>query len=145
MATVVLGKDCKLYIGTAGTQAATLVPNVVDVRLGLDKDEADASSRESGGWEEVVNTTKKAEITFDILYKPADTNFATLRDAYLNDTTIALLVMDGPKATTGKQGLDCDVTVSKFEINQPLKEGVKVSVTLKPTPSTRAPAWFTAS
>lgn len=145
MATVVLGKDTKLYIGTAGSQATTLVANVRDLRLALDKDEADASSRESGGWEEVVATTKKAELTFDMLYKPADANFTTLRTAYLNDTAVAGLVMDGDRTVAGKQGLDADFVVSKFEISQPLKEGVVVSVTMKPTPSTRAPAWFVAS
>lgn len=144
MATVVLGKDCKLYIGTAGVIAATLVDNVIDVRLGLEKDDADASARSSGGWQEFVGTTKKAEISFEMLYKPADTNFATLRNAFLNDTDISMLVMDGLKATTGKQGLDCDVVITKFEITQPLKEGTKVSVTAKPTPSTRAPDWYTA-
>jgi predicted secreted protein len=138
-----IGKQCKLYIGTAGTQANTLVGNVRDVTLGLSRDEIDASARDSGDWEEVVSSLKSGEVSFQMRWNTGDANFATIRDAFLNGTAIALLVMDDLTSVVGATGLDADFTILSFSVNQPLRDMVTVDITAKPTPSTRAPAWYT--
>jgi predicted secreted protein len=142
MPVVVIGKECKLYIGTAGTQAATLVGNVRDLTLTLERAEIDASARDSGDWVEVVPGMKAATIEFELRWIPADANFATIRDAFLNGTAIACLIVDGLKTVTGVQGLDGDFVVLGFSRPEPLQDLVTARVTIKPTPSTRAQAWW---
>lgn len=138
-----IGKQCKLYIGTAGTQANTLIGNVRDVTLNLSRDEIDASARDSGEWEEVVSSLMAGEIGFQMRWNTSDANFTTIRTAFLAGTPIAILVMDDFKTVVGATGLDADVTILNFTIGQPLRDMVTVDITCKPTPSTRAPAWYT--
>jgi hypothetical protein len=45
MATFILGKDAKLYHGTAGATATTEISNVRDVTLTLEAGEADVTTR----------------------------------------------------------------------------------------------------
>ena len=53
--------------------------------------------------------------------------------------TIALFVTDGNGG-----GLDADWSITAFTVEQPLEEAVSVSITAKPTASTRAPTWKNA-
>lgn len=140
-----IGKQCVLYIGTAGTQANTVVGNVRDVTLGLSRDEIDASARDSGDWEEVVSSMKSGEVSWQMRWNTGDANFATIRDAFLNGTAIAILILDDLKAVVGAQGIDADFTILSFQVSQPLRDMVTVDITAKPTPSTRAPAWHTTT
>lgn len=142
MPTVQLGKNCKLYRGTAGTQAATLVDNVRDLTLNLERDEIDASGRDSGDWEEVVSSLKKGEVSFTVKWKKADAGFIAFRSAWMAGTAIALLIMDDLKTVPDSEGLDADFTVLKFSVKQELRDIVIVDLTVKPTPSTRTPAWY---
>lgn len=143
MAVVTLGKNCKAYFGTAGTQADTLIGNIIDATLELDRDEIDASARDSGDWEEVVSSMKKGAINFTMRWKKSDAAFIELRDAWLNGTAIALLFLDDLKTVVGAEGLDADFTVLKFSRKEELRGMVTVDVSVKPTPSTRAPTWYT--
>lgn len=143
MPTVQLGKNCKMYRGTAGTQAATLLDNVRDVKLNFERDEIDASGRDSGDWEEVVSSMKKGEVSFQVKWKKADAGFIAIRDAWINGTALAFLVLDDVRTVPDAQGIDADFTVLKFNIAQDLRDIVVVDVSIKPTPSTRAPAWYT--
>lgn len=146
MATIKLGRDCKLYIGTAGTQAATLVGNVRDVTLNMTRAPVDASARESNDWEEVVVGMKATSVSFQMRTKvTADTNMTTLETAYIDGTPVAALVLDGLKTAPGARGLDADVVVTAFNRGQPLNGWVTADITIQPTPSTRAPAWFIAT
>jgi DNA invertase Pin-like site-specific DNA recombinase len=70
--------------------------------------------------------------------KPVDTGFTALKNAYFNNTAIALAILDGENG----EGLDADFSVTNFSRSEPLEEAVTVSVTVKPTYSTRAPAWI---
>jgi hypothetical protein len=140
---VTLGKSCKLYRGTAGTQAATLVDNVRDLTLDLERDEIDASGRDSGDWEEVVSSLKKGTVNFTVKWKKADAGFIAIRDAWIAGTALAFLILDDLKTVPDAQGLDADFTVLKFSIKQELRDIVTVDVSIKPTPSTRTPAWYT--
>lgn len=140
--SIVLGLDCKLYRGTAGTSASTLVKNVKDVTLNMDKGEADITSRAAQGWRVNVGTLKQGSIEFNINYDTSDADFQAFQAAYFGGTPLALFVSDGAGS-----GLDCDVSVTAFNISQPLEEACTVSVTCKPTDiggsSGRAPSWST--
>ncbi len=137
MALTKIGLDAVLKIGTAGAVAATPVPNARDITVTIEDDELDATSRGSAGWNEIELGNRSLGVEFDMVAKVTDSVYGTLLAAKLARTAISVLVLD---AATG-QGPDFDAKVVKFNISNPLKDIQTVSVTLKPTPSTRAPAW----
>jgi len=133
---VVLGLDAKLLRGAAGATGTTEVKNVKDLTLNLESGEADVTTRATKGWRATVATLKDASLEFGILYDTEDEDFKAFSDAYFNNTPLALFVTDG-----GGNGLDADFSITGFSVEQPLEEALSVSVTAKPTASTRAPAW----
>lgn len=149
-ANYVLGKDCKSYqtttLATSTTYttqmtAATELANIKDLKLNFQTDKADVSTRASGGWKNEVNTVKSGTITFTMQWKPGDTLFNQLRDAFLNATEIFFAALDGPKATAGNQGPAGNWTVTNFSRSEGLNEAVTVDVELSPSSFT---GWFTA-
>ena len=133
---VVLGLDAILMRGTAGQTAATEVKNVKDLTLSMESGEADVTTRATSGWKASIATLKEASLEFGILYDTEDADFTAFRDAYFGNTPLALFVTDG-----NGSGLDADWSITGFSVEQPLEEALTVSVTAKPTASTRVPAW----
>jgi predicted secreted protein len=129
--------EAKLYHGTAGTTATTEMPNVKDVTLNLEKGEADVTTRGNQGWRATIGTLKDGSIEFEMIWDSDDTGFTAIKNAYFGNTPIALLVLDAENG----EGLDADFSVTNFSRNEPLEEAITVSVTVKPTYSTRAPEW----
>lgn len=138
--SVVLGLNCKLFRGVAGTTAATEMKNVKDVSCSLETGEADITTRAADGWRVNVATLKEATIEFGMLYDTEDSDLNAISEAFFNNTAIALFVSDG-----NGSGLDCDAVITQFNVEQNLEEGVNVSVTAKPTniggETGRAPVW----
>lgn len=137
---IVLGLDAKLLRGTAGTTGTTEVKNVKDLTLNLESGEADVTTRATGGWRASAATLKEASLEFGILYDTADADFQAFQAAYFSNTPLSLFISDGNGG-----GLDADWSITAFTLEQPLEEAVSVSVTAKPTASTRAPAWKTSA
>ena len=133
---IVLGLNAKLLRGTAGSTAATEVKNVKDLTLNLESGEADVTTRATGGWRASASTLKEASLEFGILYDTEDADFQAFQEAYFSNTPISLFITDGASG-----GLDADWSITAFTVEQPLEEAVSVSITAKPTASTRAPAW----
>ena len=133
---IVLGLDAKLMRGTAGATAATEVKNVKDLTLNLESGDADVTTRATKGWKASVATLKEASLEFNMLYDTEDADFTAFQTAYFSNTPLALFVTDG-----NGSGLDADWSITGFSMEQNLEEAVTVSVTAKPTASTRAPAW----
>jgi len=133
---IVLGLDAKLLRGTVGATGATEVKNVKDLTLNLESGEADVTTRATAGWKVSVATLKEASLEFGILYDTEDADFTALQTAYFDNTPIALFVTDGDG-----HGLDADWSITGFSVEQPLEEALTVSITAKPTASTRAPVW----
>jgi hypothetical protein len=142
----VLGLNAKLYrnTGTYGTPDWELIGNVRDLRLNLEKGEADVTTRGGNGWEQVV-ALKSATIEWGMLWDTADTNFTAIRTSFLSDTTIEFLVLDGAVETTGSQGLRAICMVNRFTRNENLREALTVDVAAKPTYDANAPSWFTVA
>lgn len=137
---VVLGLNAKLLRGEAGTQGADEVKNVKDLTLSLESGEADVTTRATDGWRASVATLKEASLEFGVLYDTDDDDYNAFAQAYMSNTPIALFVTDG-----NGTGLDADWSITGFSIEQPLEEALTVSVTAKPTASTRAPQWITGA
>ena len=131
-----LGLDAKLFIGTAGSRAATELANVKDVTLNLETGEADITTRAAEGWRITAATLKEASLEFEMVWDTSDAGFKAIKDAYFNNTAIALFASDGDG-----NGLDADFVVTSFSRSEPLEEALTVSVTCKPTLVTRAPTW----
>lgn len=141
---IVLGLNCKLFRGTAGTTAVTEMKNVKDVTVSLETGEADITTRAASGWRVSAATLKEASIEWGMLYDTDDADTQAISTAFFSNTPLALFVSDGAGS-----GLDCDASITQFNIEQNLEEGVSISVTAKPTniggTAGRAPSWKTGT
>jgi hypothetical protein len=105
--------------------------NVKDVTLNLEAGEADVTTRANQGWRATAPTLRECTAEFEMLWKPGDTGFDAIKTAFLTSATIALAVLTGEKATSGTEGPRGDFSITNFSRNEPLEEGVTVSVTAK--------------
>ncbi|MCA9266224.1 MAG: hypothetical protein KDA60_20330, partial [Planctomycetales bacterium] len=98
--------------------------NVMDVDMNADSDSVDTTTRAEAkkGWKSEVKTTKDGKLSTTIRWKPADTGFQALRNAWLAGTEVALLDLDGSKDVIADQaqGLVGNFTVS-FGQKKPVK------------------------
>ena len=147
MASAKLGLDCKLYFVVGGGVTAvggTEITNVENVAIGLERDEADVSTRAADGWEVVVGGLRKGALEFNQVYDTDDPAFIAIQEAFFasdpEDNIIAFFVSDG-----AGNGLDADFIILSWKVDQPLKEGVKVAITCKPTRTSRVPEWITVA
>lgn len=130
--------------GTYGSPVWVAIGAIGDLDMPIEAEEADATTRNSGGFEQVLASIKKASIEFDMKYDTTDTNWSALLTAFMAGTPIEFLALDGPVATTGSQGLRVTCVVTKHGRSEKLKDVMATSVTLRPTMAAHAPAWFTA-
>ena len=133
---VVLGLNAKLFRDEAGTQAKTEMKNVKDLTLNLETGEADVTTRATDGWKASIATLKDASLEFGMIYDTDDADLDAIQAAFLTNTPLSFFITDG-----NGSGLDADFSITNFSIEQPLEEAMTVSVTAKPTASTRAPKW----
>ena len=131
-----LGLDAKLFHGPAGATATGEMSNCKDVTLNMETGEADITTRAAKGWRITAATLKDASLEFEMVWDTSDEGFRALKNAYFNNSAIALFASDGEG-----NGLDADFVVTSFSRQEPLEEALTVSVTCKPTLVTRAPIW----
>ena len=141
-----LGLNAKLYRNTGSYASPTWneIGNVKDVTLNLESAEADVTVRANNGWRATVPTLKDASVEFEMVWDTEDADFEAIKDAYLGNTTIEILALDGPVSGTGSsgnQGLRATCSVTAFSRSEPLEEALSVSVTLKPAYAVNAPEW----
>lgn len=133
-----LGMEAKLYYGPAGSTANTELNNVKDVTLNLETGEADVTTRGNQGWRATVATLKSGTVEFEMIWDTGNAGFTAIKNAYFNNTSIALAILDGPNG----EGLDADFSITNFSRNEALEEAITVSVTAKVTYSETAPSWI---
>jgi hypothetical protein len=128
-----LGMNAKIYQGPTGTDLATLteMSNVKDVTLSLEAGEADVTTRANQGWRATAPTLRECTAEFEMLWKPGDTGFDAVKTAFLTAGTIRLAVLTGARDASGVEGPLGDFSITNFSRNEPLEEGVTVSVTAK--------------
>lgn len=135
-----LGLNCKLYRGTAGAAATTLMTNVKDVTLNLSTGSADVTTRAAAGWRAKAATLKEGSVSFQMIYTTGDADYTAIQAAWLAGTALALYIGMGDGV-----GLDADFVFTGFNISQALEEGVTVDVTAEPTYIDRAPAMLSGT
>ena len=141
-----LGLNAKLYLKPGGVVAA--VPwiemgNVKDVTLNLEQGEADVTTRANNGWKASVPTLKDAKIETTLVWDTADAGFIAVQQAFFLNSAIGVLVLDGPQAEAGHQGLLADMGVMTFSRKEGLEEALTVDVSLKIYYSQTPPRWVT--
>jgi predicted secreted protein len=144
----VLSQNAKLYrnTGTYAVPVWDLIGNVKDLTLSLEKDETDVTTRASGGWKEFVDGMKDATVEFGMLWDTGDADFDAFQGAFINNTSVEILVLDGLVATTGSEGLRATMMVKSFTRNENLGEALMVDVSLRPVKNANsAPVWYTAT
>lgn len=161
MTAINLGMNAKLYV--MNTAAAPTVPvpyntalgqwvecsNIRDLTLDLSTDTADVTVRGNNGFKASVATLKDATIDFDIIANSLNSDYILLKNAFLGNLRIGVMCLDKDKATLSNdpngagEGLKADMNVVKFTRGEQLAEGIKISVSLKPTYSSNAPTWVT--
>ena len=143
----VLGMNAKLYYNT-GSYASptwTLISNVRDLTLNLERGDTDITTRGGGGWRQSVATLADGSIDFGMVWDTADTVFTAIKDAFINNTTVEFLALDGLQATTGSQGLRATMAITSFSRNEGLEDALTVDVSAKTAYADNAPEWYTAS
>lgn len=134
------GKAEKLYRGTAGSTATTLMDNVADVTFDTSAGEIDVTTRGSGGWADYIDGVKDGTLTFRMFKDSDDADYQAVRAAYLAGTPLAFLVADDTGA-----GWDLDCKVMGFSDSAPIADAAAVEVTCRPNCATRNPSWHTPS
>jgi len=119
----------------------SLVDNVRDLSINLEKGEADVTTRGGNGFRQRKATLKDGSIEFQMVYLPGDTAFDAFMASWLNNTPIACAVLDGESDTADVEGLWADFEVFNFSKTENLEEAQMVTVSIKPTISTVAPEW----
>lgn len=119
MTQALMGFEKILYIGTAGTTAATQVLDLVNIKVTETVQYGNTISRGDGTT--VPRVTKRAVslekvVTFNSLNVPDNTNLATIKAAATSDTPasrlIAMKVVDKASGTT-EFDADVDITIDR--------------------------------
>ena len=128
-----LGMNAKIYQGPAESELSSLTEmgNVKDVTLTLEAGEADVTTRGNSGWRATAPTLRECTAEFEMLWKPGDAGFEAVKTAFLSAGTIRLAVLTGAHDEPGTEGPLGDFSITNFSRNEPLEEGVTVSVTAK--------------
>ena len=129
-----IGLDAKLYRGTAGSTAATLMTNVRKVKLNREKGKGDVSRRGSR-WKLTRVTTISATIDFEMVGSDADLDLLAIAAAWEANTPLAFKCID---KASGK-GIDADFEIVKFERDEDEEKEQVYSVSIEPTYVSRYP------
>ena len=139
-ATILRGYQGQIFIGTAGSAAASQLLERTDVSYNLKPEYADSTSAGDGTSVPLKTseiTAISAEISFTTMYKTEDTNIATLITAASTGIPLAVLIKSVSTGATRFDG-DCFVDLSH---SLPLAENQTFEVTLTPTRRSRVPTF----
>jgi hypothetical protein len=140
------GKEARLYVANSekdtSTAAGTIQIDgdfietcVTDVTVSLSATEIESSDRCGNGFKSAVQGLKEFSIEFSMIKKKTagvlPAYFTNLRTAFLNNTLVTVLVLDGDIATTGSDGFIAVCNVFDFSEDQQLEEVIKNNITLK--------------
>lgn len=138
-----LGMNAKMYrsatLMTDDTSAHVAgktwleVENIKDLTLNLETGEADVTTRANSGWRATMATLKDGSVEFQMVWDDSDVDFKAVKDAWLNSSLLACMVLTGDKAVNGNEGLAANFSVTNFTRNEALEEAITIDVTLKPT------------
>ena len=116
MAVTLMGFEKQLFIGTAGTTAATQVLDLVNIKVTTTPQYGSTTSRGAGTAVPIVSkqaVSIETVVTFNSLNVPSNTNLATIKAAAIATTPanrlIAMKIVD---VASGAVEFDRDVDIS---------------------------------
>lgn len=123
------GRLCKAYVNT-GTYASPtwlLLKYLQDLETPMEKGKIEIADR-SSSWDKVAPGNKAGRVTFTYRKRRgADAGFDKLLDAFVDDSILDVLVLDGAVDESGAMGWRLPVGVYEAGGKQPLKDGVSWS------------------
>ena len=126
-----LGRNCKLYEGTAGAEAATEVTHAADVTFNATRDKIEITDRllAATGWKGYANGLIDGTLTIQARKVKNDAAVGALRNAFKTGGPISLKILNG----TDGDGVKGDFIVSDFNESQPINGAVDINFTAYPT------------
>lgn len=131
---LVVGFDAEVAIntGTFGVPVWTPVKGVRETTRTLEKAEADVTSRGSK-YRRMKSSLKDVTFEIEALWDSTNTELTTLRNHYLNNTIVDIVLADGLLATSGTTGFRAECEVFGYTWGEPLEEALTVSISFRPT------------
>lgn len=100
--------------GTFATPTWNLVDNVKDVSWALPKDSLEATRRASGALKESEPGRGDFSITGMIMVDESDSDFTAFETAWLADSLLDIMILDGPNSTNGSRGYRMEMKLHEF-------------------------------
>lgn len=127
-----VGLDCVGHLNSGSEGSPVWVPMVFlrDVTLSLEKGMAELNSRVSR-WKGKKGTLKDAPIDLVFLEDTTDAVLGAILDAFLEDTLVSVMFLNGASDESGAEGLRGVYEVAKYERGEPLEEGLTINVRLE--------------
>lgn len=139
-----LGNDCKTYFSTTsvgGSPTWTEWTDIEEDSVNQERNAAEIANRASD-WVKILAGKRNATVEITATYNKGNAAFEMVRDAFNNNTMLAVSAMTGNVATAGEEGLQADCRVVSFQHQRPLQDGCKVTFTLRPdATSSTDPSW----
>ena len=131
-----LGRDAKLYAGTAGSTPSTEIKDIKNLGINLNQAEIDVTTRTAKGWKAVAGGLREAEISFDLLVAKGSTEAKQMLNAFKGGeggtaTYLALKIIDA--VTEGIFDFEADCLITECSQQQDLEEAIVYAVKAKPT------------
>jgi hypothetical protein len=146
--TTVFGFQCKGYRDSADNPASPTwveLGEIADLTVNVGFSESDASIRGAGGLELTEPGLLQLEVTGKMEWRNNNTNCNALYTAFLARTAINMWFLTGARTDTNARGFKGDFKITKFPINQELKELTSIDIAFKPCRSSRATPNYVAS
>jgi hypothetical protein len=152
-----LGLAAKAYLLTSGTRASwgtadsdgfnsgaapanlSEMTNLQDLSIPFTKGEANVTTRGNNGFRATLGTLKDLAVDLNFVHDNSDTLQIALMKAWINNTNVAVALLDGDKATVGSRGVWADFTVTGYRKEEALEEGQLAIFTIKTTLTSVAP------
>jgi hypothetical protein len=120
-------------------ETAEEITRAKDITVNDSLDEADVTSRASGGTKQTRGTLRELEATMTMPLDPTDTHYKTIMTAYLGRTTVPIAFLTGDGATAGNTGYWADWMVASADNDQALNGAQMVTFTFAPGESSVPP------
>lgn len=108
--------------GTVGAPVWLEIATVRDVTLNLNANDIDDTSRTTDGWRSRIAGLREWGLDFEMVYEPKDTAWGLVRVAFLNGTSLEVLVLDEDLQIDGAEGIRGTVFVTDFSREEPLED-----------------------
>lgn len=118
-----IGLDGVLNHVTSGSTKVEL-ENVKDVKLSINVNKADTTTRANEGWSSKASTLKDATLSFKMLYDQTDTTYTTIYNALQTGESVELEVL----THTGGHGISATWSLSTYNLDQTLTEAQWIDV-----------------